>query len=143
MTMPPSAQTMGDGEIYAVTADWLKRANEAFDALPRGARVQCATDIGCSPAALTRILSGDQEISGLIGLISDWLKIERPPTRIASAEQQRLLEVAAQLDDEEFAHLLWVAERFAAGRREASARSEQPDAEPVRDDEGTGKRGRP
>jgi hypothetical protein len=96
----------------AFTEDWLKRAREAFDALPRGARVECAKAIGCSPAAITRVLAGDQATSRLIPAISVWLRIPPPHMPVKSELQAKLNRVAGELEPEAVEHLIWVAERL-------------------------------
>jgi hypothetical protein len=105
-------------ETYTVTQDWLDRATAAFEVRGRGAKVECAKKIGCSPSAITKILSGPPgQSSGLVGAISRFLDIPPPSMTVSHEIQIRLQHATAKLiergDEAALEHALWLIERLS------------------------------
>ena len=108
-TVPKSRNGDRASRLHVNTLEWRDRAIAAFEARGRGAKRQCAIELGFDPALLTKILGGRQASSVEIGPISRWLGIA-PPVAIAATETTAsIVEVANQMTPEGRAMLLDVA----------------------------------
>jgi hypothetical protein len=104
--------------VAVATPAWRKRATAAFNKRGRGSRTQCANDIKCSKAAITRVLtSGGTASSSVVNKISDWLGIPRPSVEVSDDQTAELVEVTAQLEPSDVAVLLTMAKALRAKKR--------------------------
>jgi hypothetical protein len=100
-------------KVGVATLAWRRRANEAFDKLGRGSKRQCAREIKCSPAAVTRVLKGGTASSAVVNRMSDWLGIPRPGYALERPELVKLQGLAEQLDESGITALTVMAEALA------------------------------
>jgi hypothetical protein len=107
--------------VLVATKEWRVRADEGFKAIGRGAMARCAREVGCSQAAINRILNGLIVASEFVGPISDWLaangvEVARPQASISDEAEHELLEEARALGPEEFSQLLSLARLLRRNR---------------------------
>lgn len=95
-----------------VTRSWRKRMFDAFEALPHGAKQECAAYAGCSAALISRILAGETDSSEHLALISEYLKIPPPAVTVETQGQVRLLKAADGLAPEDLELLIANANRM-------------------------------
>ena len=95
-----------------VTPDWRKRMFDAFELLPHGAKQECAAYAKCSPALISKILSGETDSSEHLVLISEYLKIPPPMVVVESLRQVALMRVAVGLSAEDLDLLIANANRM-------------------------------
>src|SRR5688500_6222713 len=98
--------------ILPATKDWRERAEAAFAARGRGAKAECARDLGKDQAHITRVLSGEIGASEVVSDISDWLKIAPPAVPVRTMDQVAMVELTHDMDEADLRDLLKVAERY-------------------------------
>lgn len=100
--------------VLVATKAWREKAEQGFNRLGRGAMARCAREVGCSQAAIRRLLDGHIVTSVLVGPLSDWLvdngvEVPHPQATISDEAEHELLEEARALGPEEFSQLLSLA----------------------------------
>lgn len=78
--MDKNPRPRGD-RVGIAREQWRVWASSAFDSLPRGAKAQCAKELGFGQGVINKVLDGETGTSSKIPMITRWLEeqgIENP-----------------------------------------------------------------